>query len=61
MDEAWREFFVTGKVTDYLRCKNAESAQIQGREYPYPQEERPDGAEYCSDRYGLECNADWRV
>lgn len=60
MDEAWMEFFVSGKVTDYLRYKNAESERMQGTAR-YPQEERPDGTEYRSDRDGLKCNADWRV
>lgn len=60
MDEAWMEFLGSGKVTDYLRYKNAESERMQNAAF-YPQEERPDGTEYRSDRDGLKCNADWRI
>lgn len=59
MDEAWKEFFVSGKVTDYLRYKDAESERMSG--VFHSREERPDGTEYRSDRDGLKCNADWRV
>lgn len=51
MDEAWEEFQVSGKVTDYLRF----CAEKKERE------ERPDGTEYRSDRDGLKCNANWRL
>lgn len=51
MDEAWRDFLVTGKVTDYLKCKDSEETQ----------KERPDGTEHRSDRDGLKCDADWRL
>lgn len=51
MDEAWRKFLVTGKVTDYLECKESEDVQ----------KERPNGIEHCSDRDGLKCDADWRL
>lgn len=61
MDEAWMEFLVSGKVTDYLRYKNAGSEREQGTAAFYPQEERPDGTEYRSDRDGLTGNADWRI
>lgn len=59
MDEAWKEFLVSGKVTDYLRYKGAESERM--KDAFYPQEERPDGTEYRSDRDGLTGNADWRI
>lgn len=58
MDEAWREFLVSGKVTDYLRFKYAESERMK---QSHPQEERPDGTEHHSDRDGLTCYADWRI
>lgn len=51
MDEAWKVFEASGKVTDYLEFCTARKEQ----------EERPDGTEYCSDRDGLKCNADWRL
>ena len=55
MDEAWREFLVTGKVADYLKCKESEYTQTADS----LQKERPDGTEYCSDRNGLKCDASW--
>lgn len=61
MDEAWKEFMLTGKVTDYLRFKRAESLQMQGELRAQRREEGPDGTEYGSDRDGLISHADWRV
>ena len=61
MDEAWKEFMLTGKVTDYLRFKRAEALQMQGQAGGSLQKERPDGAEYCGDRDGLSSHADWRI
>lgn len=61
MDEAWMEFMATGKVDDYLRYRNVESGQIRQADVGNPQEERPDGTEYRSDRDGLRGHADWRV
>lgn len=29
MDEAWSRFEVSGKITDYLKCKNADSGITQ--------------------------------
>ena len=60
MEEAWKDFMATGKVTDYLRFKGAVSDggfRAPGRR----QENGPDGTEYRSDRDGLECNADRRI
>lgn len=54
MDEAWRDFLVSGRVTDYLKCKEKED---RGES----RWERSDGAECSGDRNGLKCNADWRV
>ena len=51
MDEAWKVFEASGKVTDYLEFCTARKEQ----------EERPDGTEYRSDRDGLKGNADWRL
>lgn len=61
MEEAWREFLVSGKVTDYLRYRSAEPVRIRESEAAETQKERPDGAEYRSDRDGLKCDADWRL
>ena len=74
MDEAWSRFEVSGKVTDYLKCKNVDleitqravtgsNMVISGGKSVINelQKETPDGTEYCSDRNGLKCNADWRV
>ena len=61
MDEAWKEFMLTGKVTDYLRFKRAEALQLQGQAGGQLQKERPDGTEYHGDRNGLNGHADWRV
>lgn len=57
MDEAWRRFEVSGKITDYLKCKNIDTEATQKAAAG----ETPDGTEYCSDRNGLKCNADWRI
>lgn len=51
MEEAWREFEGSGKVTDYLNFCAVRKER----------EERPDGTECDHDRNGLKCNADWRV
>lgn len=61
MDEAWKEFMLTGKVTDYLRFKRAEAQQREGQAGVQMWKERPDGTEYCGDRDGLSGHADWRV
>ncbi len=61
MDEAWMEFMATGKVDDYLRYRNADAGQIRQADMEKPQEERPDGTEYRSDRDGLRGYANWRV
>lgn len=61
MDEAWMEFMVTGKVDDYLRYKSVMSERESRTQSRNLQEERPDGTEYRSDRYGLTGYADWRV
>jgi len=61
MDEAWKDFLVSGKVTDYLRYRGAESEQMRGSVDFYPQKEGPCGTEYRGDRDGLKCNADWRI
>lgn len=61
MDEAWRDFLVSGKVIDYLRFKDAEAECMQNAAVTGLREERPDGAEYHSDRNGLKCNANWRI
>lgn len=61
MDEAWMEFMVSGKVEDYLRYKNGTTGQMGQIGADSLREERPDGAEYCSDRDGLRGYADWRI
>lgn len=77
MDEAWSRFEVSGKITDYLKCKNVESEitqrsmtgsnmEITGGMAAMDSDNRlqkagPDGTEYRSDRNGLKCNADWRI
>ena len=59
MDEAWNNFMITGRVTDYLKYKESHEGSFDttGRGW----ENRPDGAEYRSDRDGLKGNADWRL
>ncbi len=63
MDEAWKEFMLTGKVTDYLRYKYAQDLQAQAGVQGEAgcRKERPDGTEYHSDRDGLNGHADWRI
>ena len=59
MDEAWSNFMITGRVTDYLKYKESHegSSDTTGRGC----ENTPDGTEYRSDRDGLKGNADWRL
>lgn len=56
MDEAWSNFMITGRVTDYLKYKESHEGSFDttGRGW----ENRPDGTEYRSDRDGLKGNAD---
>lgn len=59
MDEAWNNFMITGRVTDYLKYKESHEGSFDttGRGW----ENRLDGTEYRSDRDGLKGNADWRL
>ena len=59
MDEAWNNFMITGRVTDYLKYKESHAGSFAptGRGW----ENRPAGTEYRSDRDGLKGNADWRL
>ena len=59
MDEAWSNFMITGRVTDYLKYKESHEGSFDttGRGW----ENSPDGTEYRSDRDGLKCDADWRL
>ena len=59
MEEAWRDFLVSGRVTDYLRYRNA--VDVQESSNILAGEEQPDGKQYCGDRAGLTGNADWRI
>ena len=46
MDEAWNNFMITGRVTDYLKYKESHEGSFDttGRGW----ENRPDGTEYRS-------------
>lgn len=61
MDEAWMEFVATGRVSAYLQYRNADAVRVKQADVRNPQEERPDGTEYRSDRDGLTGHADWRI
>lgn len=61
MDEAWRTFEMSGRITDYLKFKQSESGNALTAAFGDQQEERPNGTEYRSDRNGLKSNADWRL
>ena len=69
MDEAWKEFVLSGRVTDYLRFKGVGSDGCSyevsyGRERKRAVEEQEvmlDGTEYRCDRNGFTGNASWRV
>lgn len=61
MDEAWMKFMGTGKVDDYLRYRNVRTDKIEQAIIRKPEEERPDGTEYRSDRNGLTGYANWRI
>ena len=50
---------VSGRVTDYLRYRNA--VDVQESSNILAGEEQPDGKQYCGDRDGLTGNADWRI
>lgn len=59
MDEAWSNFMITGRVTDYLKYKESHEGSFDTTVRGW--ENRPDGTEYRSDRDGLKGNADWRL
>ena len=59
LEEALRDFLVSGRVTDYLRYRNA--VDVQESSNILAGEEQPDGKQYCGDRDGLTGNADWRI
>lgn len=62
MEEAWMKFEATGRVTDYLKFKGIEPESMPERECSYMAlGKEQDGTEYCGDRNGLKCNADWRL
>lgn len=61
MEEAWDTFLVSGKITDYLRYKNAEAARMQEDSARNLEKEWPDGTKYCGDRNGFKCNAGGRI
>ncbi len=57
MDEAWREFEVTGKVTDYLNFKRTETENVRSAADGGGRKERPDGTECYGDGDGLKMDA----
>ena len=61
MDEAWMKFMETGKIDDYLHYRSGDVERMNRSDIRSPQEERPDGTEYRSDRDGLTGYADWRI
>ncbi len=50
MEEAWEEFEVSGRVTDYLHFCAVRKEQ----------EDKPDGTECRNDGNCFKCNASWR-
>ena len=62
MVEAWMKFAATGSVTDYLKFKGIEAENMPGgEEAGMALGKEQYGTEYCSDRNGPKCNADWRL
>ena len=62
MEEAWRKFEATGRVTDYLKFKGIEAESMPERYGScMALGKEQDGTEYRSDRNGLKCDADWRL
>lgn len=61
MDEAWKEFETSGKVTDYLNFKRVQTEQMRSAAGMGPQREGPDERENHGDRDGLKGDADWRL
>ncbi len=52
MEKTWENFWLTGKVTDYLEYRNKAEAVLQQKE-----EKNTDGTSSFVDRYGTEGNA----
>ena len=59
MEEAWRDFLVSGRVNDYLRYRNA--VDVQESSNILAGEEQPDGKQYCGDRVCFTGYVDWRI
>ena len=64
MEDAWKNFETSGKITGYLTYRDTvrqwETQRPAGKEGA---EKRKDqyGTEYRFDGDGFKCNADWRV
>lgn len=64
MEDAWKNFETSGKVTDYLFYRDTvKKSGTKGFSGEEEAEKRMDqyGAEYRFDGDGFKCNADWRV
>ena len=63
MEESWKHFAATGRVTDYLKYKEEEllSSNYQNRIYNSIQEVIPDGNKPSGDGAGDKYDAHWRV
>ena len=56
MEETWKNFWQSGKVTDYLSYKDSYKEQKKDTK-----ERVTDVADSRVDRNGFKCHADWRL
>lgn len=59
MEKTWDDFYKSGKVTDYLRYRNAISDTAE--EQRYQEEQRNNGADSCAYRDGTDGHAGGRL
>lgn len=65
VEDAWKNFELSGKIADYLSYKQAVTKDSQKKqEFEAGYKDRGIGSygtEHCSDRDNIKCNAHWRV
>ena len=71
MEDAWKNFELSGKIEDYLNYRQEALGSIQKQDMTQAHHLENSvfsdrgmgsyGTEHSSDRNGVKCNADWRV
>ena len=68
VDDTWRNFELSGKVSDYLAYRQRSGKTESGSDVDHSADRRHTGWGVCSygtergsDRNRAKCNADWRV